>query len=95
MAWLFNAIKALINWKLGCQDKWAEVDIHPLNVGWKKENEPGYGYDKDSNSNDICERFLHTGEKSTQGIAYDDEASLNQIDGCCQTQYGERAKNPA
>ena len=30
LAWLFNAIKALINWKLANQDKWAEVDIHPL-----------------------------------------------------------------
>jgi len=30
LAWLFNAIKALINWKLANNDKWAEVDIHPL-----------------------------------------------------------------
>lgn len=30
LAWLFNAIKALINWKLANQDKWSEVDIHPL-----------------------------------------------------------------
>lgn len=32
MAWLFDAIRALINWKLNNQDKWAEVDITPLDV---------------------------------------------------------------
>ena len=32
LAWLFNAIKALINWKLANQDKWAEEDIHPLMI---------------------------------------------------------------
>ena len=30
LAWLFDAIRALINWKMKSQDKWAEVDIHPL-----------------------------------------------------------------
>ena len=32
LAWLFNAVKALINWKLANQDKWAEKDIHPLDT---------------------------------------------------------------
>ena len=27
LAWLFDSIKALINWKLANQEKWAEVDI--------------------------------------------------------------------
>lgn len=36
LAWLFNAVKALINWKLENRDKWAEVDIHPLDLNHKE-----------------------------------------------------------
>ncbi len=36
-AWLFNSIKGLINWKLANQDKWAEKDIHPLDVSEHNE----------------------------------------------------------
>ena len=32
MCWLFDAIRALINFKLGIQDKYAEKDIHPLHI---------------------------------------------------------------
>jgi hypothetical protein len=37
LAWLFNAIKALINWKLENQDKWAEKNIYPLDVDGHNE----------------------------------------------------------
>ena len=104
LAWLFNAIKALINWKLANQDKWAEVDIHPLDVGYVEDNQRKYH--KDSNGNDIYEGFCGAGvsSKSTQGgedsddiskeNAYSDSASLNQMDGCCKTQTLVRAKEP-
>ena len=82
MAWLFCAIRALINWKLANQDKWAEVDIHPLVTDGTDEMDG------------VKERFLHNGEESTQGKAYDDEASLNQSAGCCATQEKQRAKEP-
>ena len=49
LCWLFDAIRALINWKLANQDKWAEVDIHPLVM----------------DSGSIHERFLAKGEEST------------------------------
>ena len=55
LAWLFNAIKALINWKLNNQDKWAEVDIYPLTVNGKADD-----------NTDVKERFLSKGEPSTQ-----------------------------
>ena len=45
LAWLFNAIKALINWKLANQDKWAEVDIHPLVTDtYELKNKPEDGW---------------------------------------------------
>lgn len=106
LAWLFNAIKALINWKLANQDKWAEVDIHPLVVDdYELVNKPATGWDTSKTyysfnsstrtyspvpqaqlsqyqqlyilASDIHERFLKSGEQSTQGKQYDDEASLN------------------
>lgn len=42
MAWLFDAIKALINWKLANQHKWAEEDIQPFDKKERflGENEP-------------------------------------------------------
>ena len=49
LCWLFDAIRALINWKLANQDKWAEVDIHPLVM----------------DSGSIHERFLGEGEESS------------------------------
>ena len=54
LAWLFNAIKALINWKLANQDKWAEMDIYPLVTDGKDEN-----------NKDVRERFLAANETST------------------------------
>ena len=65
LAWLFDAIRALINWKLANQDKWAEVNIHPLEVGCKNEN-GDWTYITDENGNEIRERFLTNGEDSTQ-----------------------------
>ena len=45
LAWLFNAIKALINWKLANQDKWAEEDIHPLVTDeYELRNKPTDGW---------------------------------------------------
>lgn len=83
LAWLFNAIKALINWKLANQDKWAEEDIHPLMINGG-EGELAT----------VRERFLSEGEKSTRGYTYDDEAALDQSGGCCATQTMVRAKDP-
>lgn len=101
LAWLFNAIKALINWKLANQDKWAEEDINPLEVGkWCPPDETytdgHWEYNKDSNGNDICERFLDEHEKSTRGVEYDDYDSLDQIGGCCDPAKLKmvRAKDP-
>lgn len=81
LAWLFNAIKALINWKLANQDKWAEEDIHPLDIGGIDSitGQPR----KDSNGNVIKERFLSAGEESTMGKSYEDEISLDQSSGYC------------
>ena len=46
LAWLFNAIKALINWKLANQDKWSEVDIHPLVTDqYELKNRPAGGWE--------------------------------------------------
>ena len=39
LSWLFNAIKALINWKLASQDKWAEADINPLNLTRERDTD--------------------------------------------------------
>lgn len=62
LAWLFNAIKALINWKLANQDKWAEADIHPLDIGGvDAQGNPR----KDSQGNVIRERFLLTEEETS------------------------------
>ena len=65
LAWLFNAIRALINWKMSI-DANADLDIHPLvNEG------------VDDQGNPIRERFLYDNEKSTVGIMYEDEPSLD------------------
>lgn len=84
LAWLFNAIKALINWKLANQDKWAEVDIHPLVTNGTDDLEG------------VHERFLAKDEPSTQGHVYDDYESLDQMGGCCNpsTVTLVRAKEP-
>ena len=37
LGWLFCAIRALINWKMQSHDKYAEVDIHPLDVGYMED----------------------------------------------------------
>lgn len=73
LAWLFNAIKALINWKMNNQDKWAQEDIHPLMVN-------GTG-----NLSNVKERFLMAGESSTMGIQYNDHIDLDQKSGNCAT----------
>ena len=80
LAWLFDAIRALINWKMKSQDKWAEVDIHPLITD-------GRG--------GIRERFLENGELSTQGYGdYQDHIDLKQVGGRCKVQSKERAREP-
>ena len=97
LAWLFNSIKALMNWKLASQDKWAEVDIHPLEVGTWNEEDNKWDYKTDNAGNNICERFLTEGEKSTQGAdttEYSDTADLNQQSGRCAPQVKKRAKFP-
>jgi hypothetical protein len=89
LAWLFNSIKALINWKLANNDKWAEADIHPLNVG-TRNGDGTHVYQKDASGNSIYEGFLDklTGDGvtpglSTQGYDYNDEDDLNQTGGRC------------
>lgn len=94
LSWLFNAIKALINWKLANQDKWAEEDVNPLVIPTWDAEQGKWVYELDSNGNQICERFLDSGEKSTRGIAYDDFDSLDQSGGCCKRQKMVRAKDP-
>ena len=59
LRWLFDAIRALINWKMQSHDKFAEVDIDPLNVG--KVIDGHYSQDKDSEGNDIYEGFIYPG----------------------------------
>ena len=83
LAWLFNAIKALINWKMENQDKWADEDIHPLMV------DGGTGA-----LASVKERFLQSGEVSTLGCAYEDELSLDQVSGYCATQERVRSADP-
>ena len=65
LAWLFNAIRALINWQIN-RDANADLDIHPL----MDEGVDDFG-------NPIRERFLYDNEKSTVGILYEDEPSLD------------------
>lgn len=86
LAWLFNAIKALINWKLANQDKWAEKDIYPLSV-----NSPSHPDNPGHN-----ERFLEGNEESDCQIAYADDESLDQSGGCCDPANLKmvRAKDP-
>lgn len=60
LAWLFDAIRALINWKMGIQNKYAEVDIHPLVM------------DGTGELNWVHERFLGRQEQSSQGVVYGD-----------------------
>ena len=79
LAWLFNAIRALINWKMDNQGSWAEADIHPLVV---------------DGTNDIRECFLDDGQFSTQHHDYGDYEDLDQINGCCAPQYAVRANEP-
>lgn len=50
LSWLFNAVKALVNWKLDNTDKWAEVNIYPLVL---------------NGADGIKERFLDKNEVST------------------------------
>lgn len=104
LAWLFNAIKALINWKLANQDKWAEVDIHPLTIPKWNVELGKWDYETDSNGRNICERFLNSGEESTQGGSsektslvdglYSDPDDLSQDAGRCALQPTCRAKYP-
>lgn len=91
LAWLFNAVKALINWKLANQDKWAEVNIHPLDTGTWNPTTNRWEFTQDENQRNICERFLGPGEVSTQGgVAtqgtdsyYSDNEDLDQMNGRC------------
>lgn len=83
LAWLFDAIRALINWKMRNQDKYAEVDIHPLMT------------DGEGQLAHVHERFLTNTEQSTQGYDdYNDEDDLNQQDGRCALQRRKRSAQP-
>ena len=83
LAWLFDAIRALINWKMRNQDKYAEVDIHPLMT------------DGEGQLAHVHERFLTNTEQKTQGYDdYNDEDALNQQDGRCALQKRVRANEP-
>lgn len=61
LCWLFNSIRALINWKLNNQEKYGEVSIRPLVV----------------NDGNVKERFLSKSEMSTQGWHYNDYLDLD------------------
>lgn len=82
LCWLFDAIRALINWKMQSQDKWAEADIYPLVMDGKDD------------LSWVHERFLNESEKSSQEYQYNDQHDLNQTDGRCAVQKRKRAKEP-
>ena len=84
LAWLFNAVKALISWKVQNQNKWAEADIHPLVVDGRE----------DASGHQIRERFLDRNESSTQGYNYNDIADLDQTSGNCSYKQRCRAERP-
>ena len=79
LAWLFDAIRALINWKMENQDKWGEVNIRPLVV---------------DGTDDVKERFLGASERSSRGWNYDDHLDLDQKSGRCAVQVKVRAAQP-
>ena len=102
LCWLFDAIRALVNWKMENQDRYAEVSIHPLETGtWNRETQE-WEFVKDENQRPICERFLVAGEQSTQGGSpdisdashYSDPDDLDQMGGRCDVQRKCRAKYP-
>lgn len=66
LAWLFCAIRALINWKMNNTDKYAEVDIEPLDA-----------YDPSKVGVSGRESFLPSGVLSTQGVDYEDYEDLD------------------
>lgn len=89
LCWLFDSIRALINFKQNIQDKYAEADIRPLVLN--------------DDLNKVYERFLDTGEVSSCGVkctedgsdaTYTDRVDLRQDDGCCATQYKVRSSDP-
>lgn len=94
LRWLFDAIRALINWKMQSQDKWAEVDIHPLDVGRKDDN-GNIVYTIDSERRSVYEGFhTSTVTQSTQGINYTDMNDLDQVSGRCNIQERQRSRYP-
>jgi len=74
MAWLFCAIRALINWKLANQDIWAEVDIHPLS----EDNRERFLM-----NGECSDRGRQCG--SDGATEYTDEIDLDQTSGRCAT----------
>ena len=58
MCWLFDSIRALINFKLNNQDRYAEEDIYPLTFDDSSEPE----------LNGVTERFLTKGESSSCNV---------------------------
>ena len=77
LAWLFNAVKALINWKLEHMPTYGEVDIHPLVTdeydkverpsGWQ----PTINVDYYKKVNSIYIKFIDRSEIATyQGDVY-------------------------
>ena len=93
MCWLFDSIRALINFKLNNQDRYAEEDIYPLTFDDSSEPE----------LNGVTERFLTKGESSSCNVqctddgsnnTYTDEMDLTQDDGCCAKQLKVRSSRP-
>ena len=93
MCWLFDSIRALINFKLNNQDRYAEEDIYPLTFDDSSEPE----------LNGVTERFLTNGESSSCNVqctddgsnnTYTDEMDLTQDDGCCAKQLKVRSSRP-
>ena len=97
MCWLFDSIRALINFKLNNQDRYADENIYPLT------------FDVDSSESSFVgehppmERFLTNGEISSCGVeckgdgsedAYSDQIDLSQDDGCCAMQRKVRSRYP-
>lgn len=83
LAWLFDAVRALINFKMDNSDRYAQKDIYPLSIGSPDSENKGHN-----------ERFLPEGQTSDCGISYDDQLDLDQTNGRCSIQIKVRSSNP-
>ncbi len=98
MCWLFDSIRALINFKLNIQDRYADYDIYPLTFDVPESSESQF-----TTPNLPMERFLTNSEISSCGIkckgdgsedSYSDQIDLTQYDGCCAVQRKVRSSDP-